>query len=250
MTAKLAVIGGSGLFDIHDLGDVSALQPTTPYGEPSAAVLEGRLGKGAKLLFLARHGHGRHIPPHAINYRANISALQLLGATHIVTINIVGGISPAMAPGRWVMPDQIIDYTWGREHSLYDARSSKTEHVDFTFPFDATLMSRLAGAAAAEGLALQEGGTYGCTQGPRLESAAEIRRLQGDGCDIVGMTAMPEAALARELGIAYSALCLVVNWAAGCAAGAIDLAGMEEVVRRNMPRSIAMLKRLSMNPDR
>lgn len=245
MAPKLAVIGGSGLFDIQDLSEVAELGPTTPYGEPSAAVLQGCLGSdGAELLFLARHGRGRHIPPHAINYRANIAALQSAGATHIVTINIVGGISPAMAPGSWVIPDQIIDYTWGREHSIYDATTRHTKHIDFTFPFDETLNARLIAAAATEGLPVQTSGTYGCTQGPRLESAAEIRRLGRDGCDIVGMTAMPEAALARELGIPYSSLCLVVNWAAGCDDAEISLADMEAVVQLNMPRSISVLKRL------
>ncbi len=248
MAPKLAVIGGSGLFGIQDLREVAEVSPKTPYGEPSAAILEGCLGDGAKLLFLARHGRGRHIPPHAINYRANVSALQLAGATHIVTFNIVGGISPSMVAGSWVVPDQIIDYTWGRAHSIYDATTGHTEHIDFTFPFDQTLSSRLAAAAAVDGLPLHAGGTYGCTQGPRLESAAEISRLQRDGCDIVGMTAMPEAALARELGIPYSSLCLVVNRAAGCGDGVISLSDIEAVVRLNMPRSIPLLKRLLLEP--
>jgi 5'-methylthioinosine phosphorylase len=248
MAPKLAVIGGSGLFGIQDLRGVTELSLKTPYGEPSAAILQGSLDDGAKLLFLARHGRGRHIPPHAINYRANVSALQLAGATHIVTINIVGGISPAMTAGTWVVPDQVIDYTWGREHSIYDATSGHTQHVDFTFPFDQTLSSRLTAAAAAQGLPLHAGGTYGCTQGPRLESAAEIGRLQRDGCDIVGMTAMPEAALAREMDVPYSSLCLVVNRAAGCGDGVISLSDIEAVVRLNMPRSISLLKYVLLEP--
>jgi 5'-deoxy-5'-methylthioadenosine phosphorylase len=243
MQQKLAVIGGSGLFDIQGLGDVVEHIPQTPYGDPSAPVLEGRIGNGS-VLFLSRHGRGRHLPPHGINYRANLWALKSLGASDIVAINIVGGISPAMAPGSWVVPDQIIDYTWGRKHSIYDATSTRTEHIDFTEPYDDSLSGRLIAAAAAEGLAVLAAGTYGCTQGPRLESAAEIRRLQRDGCDIVGMTAMPEAALARELAISYSSLCLVVNWAAGCAGQTISFDNMQAVVTQHMPRAIALLARL------
>lgn len=243
MDQRLAVIGGSGLLDIQDLADVVEHCPQTKYGDPSAPVLEGRIGHGS-VLFLSRHGRGRHLPPHAINYRANLSALQSLGASHLVAINVVGGISPSMVPGRWVIPDQIIDYTWGREHSIYDSTSALTEHIDFTEPYDGPLSGRLVAAAHANGLEVLATGTYGCTQGPRLESAAEIRRLQRDGCDIVGMTAMPEAGLASELAIPYSSLCLVVNWAAGCAGQTISFNDMQAVVTQNMPQAIALVARL------
>ncbi len=243
MQQKLAVIGGSGLFAIQGLGDVVEHLPATPYGDPSAPVLEGRIGNGS-VLFLSRHGRGRHLPPHAINYRANLWALKALGTSGVVAINVVGGISPGMAPGSWVVPDQIIDYTWGREHSIYDASCNQTEHVDFTGPYDSSLSADLVAAAEADGLAVLATGTYGCTQGPRLESAAEIKRLERDGCDIVGMTAMPEAALARELAIPYSSLCLVVNWAAGCAGPTISFDDMQAVVTQKMPQAVALLARL------
>ena len=248
MTMTLAVIGGSGLFDFDSLQDVRQHRLETPYGETSAPVLEGGLN-GSRILFLSRHGQGRHVPPHAINYRANIRALRDLGASHIVTINIVGGISGAMAPGAWVIADQIIDYSWGRAHSFYDAGSTQTQHVDFTEPYDGALRRQLLLAATAQGMNPMDGATYACTQGPRLESAAEIRRLQRDGCDIVGMTAMPEAALARELELPYAGLCLVVNWAAGLASEPISIEDMGVVVDANMPLALAAIAGLVAQSD-
>lgn len=240
MTMKLAVIGGSGLFSFDSLRQVQQHRPKTPYGEPTAPVLEGELN-GRALLFLSRHGRARHVPPHAINYRANIRALRDLGASHIVTINIVGGITPSMVPGAWVVADQIIDYSWGREHSFYDAGSTRTEHIDFTEPYDAGLRRKLLAVATTQGMQPIDGATYACTQGPRLETAAEIRRLQRDGCDIVGMTAMPEAGLARELGLPYAGLSLVVNWAAGLTDEAISVDDMTTVVDANMPLALAAI---------
>lgn len=234
MSVKLAVIGGSGLFSFGGLQIRREHWSETPYGQPSAPVLEGDCETGP-ILFLSRHGSGRHLPPHAVNYRANIRALRDLGASHIVTINIVGGIRPDMVCGQWVVADQIVDYSWGRQHSYYDGGTDDTEHVDFTEPYDRQLSNLLLAAAEAGGLQPINGATYACTQGPRLESAAEIRRLQSDGCDIVGMTAMPEAALARELGLPYASLCLVVNRAAGLTQEMISVAEIERVVASNMP---------------
>ena len=234
---KLAVVGGSGLFDFDGLQVIGQHRVETPYGKPSAPVLEGEV-EGVRMLFLSRHGEGRHLPPHAINYRANIAALQQLGASHIVTINIVGGITSTMGPGVWVIPDQIIDYSWGREHSYSDGTGDVTRHVDFSDPYDRELSEKLLQAAHAVGLEPVVGGTYGCTQGPRLESSAEIQRLRQDGCDLVGMTAMPEAALARELDLPYAGFCLVVNWAAGISERMISIEEMQQVVRSNMPSAL------------
>jgi 5'-deoxy-5'-methylthioadenosine phosphorylase len=244
MDKNLAVIGGSGLFAMQGLRPVREHHLATPFGATSAPIIEGDVD-GQQVFFLARHGQGRHIPPHAINYRANIRALRDLGASHILTMNIVGGITPAMAPAKWIVPDQIVDYSWGREHSFYGVDSASTEHVDFTDPYDPDLSRELVAAAAAQNMPVVVGATYASTQGPRLESAAEIRRLQRDGCDIVGMTAMPEAALARELSMPYAALCLVVNWAAGVGDAPISIEEMQAVVADNMPQALGVVVRLA-----
>ncbi|MEO8223237.1 MAG: S-methyl-5'-thioinosine phosphorylase, partial [Gammaproteobacteria bacterium] len=155
------------------------------------------------------------IPPHRVNYRANVWALSQLGLDHVLAINAVGGISPAAAPGRLVLPDQLIDYTWGREHTYTGDSRFPLQHVDFTEPFSGLFRDRLLASARRLGLDLMPTATYAVTQGPRLESAAEIDRLERDGCHVVGMTAMPEAGLARELGLSYAICCVVVNQAAG-----------------------------------
>jgi 5'-methylthioadenosine phosphorylase len=213
-TATLGVIGGSGLDRIEALAVEAMDAVTTPYGAPSAPLLRGRLG-GLRLLFLPRHSAGHDIAPHRINYRANLWALHAAGARTVVAVSTVGAIHPRMATGSLVLPDQIIDYTWGRESSFFDGIAAPLRHVDFTRPFSAVLGARLRRAAARAGVALIEGGVYGATQGPRLESAAEIERMARDGADLVGMTGMPEAALARELDLEYAMLAAVVNPAAG-----------------------------------
>ncbi len=215
MTATdIAVIGGTGLSRLRDLEVLDRRVVATPYGEPSAPVLLGQIGLG-RALFLPRHGTGHTIPPHAVNYRANIWALKKLGAGRIVAVNAVGGIGPDHGPRTLVVPDQIIDYTWGREHTFYDGASGEVEHVDFSEPYSPGVRRLLLEAGRVADLELVDGGTYGATQGPRLETPAEICRLSNDGCDLVGMTGMPEAALAREAGLEYACLAVVVNFAAG-----------------------------------
>jgi 5'-deoxy-5'-methylthioadenosine phosphorylase len=209
-----AVIGGTGLSRLKGLEVVDRRVVATPYGEPSAPLVLGRLGSG-RAWFLPRHGAGHTIPPHAVNYRANIWALKQLGVTRVVAVNAVGGIGPKYPPRSLTVPDQLIDYTWGRDHTFYDGSAGQVGHVDFSAPYDEGLRRLLIAAGHAAGLAVGDGGTYGATQGPRLETAAEIRRLAGDGCDLVGMTGMPEAGLAREAGLAYACLAAVVNFAAG-----------------------------------
>lgn len=211
----LAVIGGSGLTQLASLEVARREVVRTPYGEPSGALVFGRIG-AQEVVFLARHGYGHTIPPHRVNYRANLWALvKAAGAEGIVSVASVGGIRADLGPGMLAVPHQIIDTTWGRPHTFFDGGDAPVVHVDFTEPYDRTLRERLLCAADASGLKVAGAAVYAATQGPRLETAAEIDRLARDGADIVGMTGMPEAALARELEIPYAAICAVANWAAG-----------------------------------
>ncbi|MCV6615005.1 MAG: S-methyl-5'-thioinosine phosphorylase [Cellvibrionaceae bacterium] len=205
----LALIGGSGLDKFEGAKLIGTLNIETPFGEAPVQLLQ--LANGFCLWFLPRHGSEHHLPPHAINYRANIWALKSLAVTDVLTVNAVGGISAAMEPGRLVIPDQVIDYSYGRDNSFFDGEHYPLDHIDFSEPFSEPLRQSLA-TALGEGLSPA---CYACTQGPRLESAAEIKRLANDGCDLVGMTLLPEAALAREAELNYAALCMVVNWGAG-----------------------------------
>jgi 5'-methylthioinosine phosphorylase len=229
----LAVIGGTGVDRPEGPSYRGQHRLETPYGAPSAPVQEGEWA-GCTVFFLQRHGEKRAIPPHRINYRANLWALRELGVREVIAINAVGGISPDMAPGRLVIPDQIIDYTWGREHTVDEGGEDPLMHIDFTEPYDRTLRLSLIEQAEAAGIAHAPRAVYGATQGPRLETAAEIRRMARDGCDVVGMTGMPEAALARELGLAYAAICLVVNPAAGIGDQPLSLAMMSEILEREV----------------
>ncbi len=210
-----AIIGGSGLTQLSNL-DISRREVVrTPYGEPSGALTFGRIGC-CEVVFLARHGYGHTIPPHLVNYRANLWALAKAGgAESVISVASVGGIRSDLAPGTLVIPNQIIDYTWGRHSTYYEGGDSPVVHVDFTEPYDGPLRTRLLTAAAKAGEAVVDGSVYAATQGPRLETAAEITRLERDGAHIVGMTGMPEASLAREMGLPYAAICVVANWAAG-----------------------------------
>ena len=218
----LAIIGGSGLSQFPELEIISEERIVTPYGECSAPLMIARLQR-RQLVFLPRHGQGHKLPPHNINYRANLWALKEAGVTHILAVNAVGGIHPAMAPGTFVVPHQIIDYTYGREQSFNFVTEGYVNHIDFTQPYSQSMRQQLIASLLSANLPFQSQGVYACTQGPRLETAAEILRLQRDGSDLVGMTAMPEAALARELGLEYAALCLVVNWAAGLASEELSI---------------------------
>ncbi len=210
----LAIIGGSGMTQLAGLEVTSRKAVRTPYGEPSGALTFGRL-RGRRVAFLARHGYGHTIPPHEVNYRANVWALREEGATEIVAVASVGGIRADLGPGTLVVPHQIIDYTWGRRSTFFEGGDVPVSHVDFTAPYSEPLRQKLLAAARACGETLLDGAVYAATQGPRLETAAEIDRLERDGADLVGMTGMPEAALARELDLGYAAIAVVVNHAAG-----------------------------------
>ena len=214
MDIALAVIGGTGVYRLAALEDVQTRHFDTPYGAPSGPLRIGRLG-GAQVAFLARHGEGHALPPHRVNYRANLHALQQAGGRRVLALNTVGGITEGYGPRVLACPDQIIDYTWGRESTYWDGEGQAL-HVDFGQPYSPGLREQVLAAARATGVALVDGGCYGATQGPRLETNAEIARLRRDGCDLVGMTGMPEAGLARELGLDYACLAIVANWAAGC----------------------------------
>ena len=212
MASTFALIIGSGLEHLGD-GDAGS-EVETAYGLPSAPVHRLRFGD-QQVLSLARHGEGHALPPHIINYRANVVALKILGADAIIALNTVGVISSVREAGQIAVPDQLLDYTWGREQTIYDGRRGVVGHIDFTQPFSNDLRQRLLSAAANAGVDCYDGGTYATTQGPRLETAAEIDRLERDGADYVGMTAMPEAAIAREVGLDYACIAMVVNRAAG-----------------------------------
>nr|WP_298414271.1 S-methyl-5'-thioinosine phosphorylase [uncultured Halomonas sp.] len=231
----LAIIGGTGLTEMAGLEVAKRHSAETPLGAASAGVVQGTL-KGQDILFLARHGHPHKLPPHRVNYRANLWALKQAGASRIVGINAVGGIDPTLRPGALVVPDQLIDYTLGRESTYFDGRFRPLKHIDFSWPYDDALRNTLimAGEQAAE--VIEDGGVYGCTQGPRLETAAEIARMARDDCRLVGMTGMPEAVLARELSIPYACLALVVNPAAGVVESEITMAEIEAALENGIER--------------
>ena len=214
MDIALAVIGGTGVYRLAALEDVEARHVDTPYGAPSGPLRIGRLGE-QRIAFLARHGEGHALPPHRVNYRANLHALKQIGATRVLALNTVGGITDAYGPRVLACPDQLIDYTWGRESTFWDGEGEAV-HVDFGHPYSPMFRHKVLAAARVTGARVVDGGCYGATQGPRLETNAEIARMRRDGCDLVGMTGMPEAGLARELGLQYACLGIVANWAAGC----------------------------------
>jgi 5'-deoxy-5'-methylthioadenosine phosphorylase len=241
------VIGGTGLSALDGLEIESEELIQTPCGAPSAPVVRGRIG-GQTVCFLARHGHPHRIPPHRVNYRANLWALREAGVDRIVAVNAVGGIHPQLQTGTFCVPDQLIDYTWGRASTYFEDDLQSVTHIDFTSPYDESVRERLLAALKAQNIGCLPYGVYAATQGPRLETAAEIRRLERDGADLVGMTGMPEAALARELGLAYACLALVVNPAAGKTTEVITMEAIEAVVLAGMQQVKAVLQRLLQGP--
>jgi len=238
-----AIIGGTGLSQLEGLSIRQSLAVDTPYGAPSAEVQIGEYA-GKDVLFLARHGHPHRLPPHKVNYRANLWALKQAGAEAILAVNAVGGIHGSMGAGHFCVPHQLIDYTSGREHTYFADDLEQVTHIDFSSPYSETLRQQLIAALAAEGVDHSSQGVYACTQGPRLETIAEIAKLARDGCDIVGMTGMPEAALARELDLDYACLALVVNPAAGKSAAVISMADMEQALRDGMGKVQSTLARV------
>jgi len=230
---KLAIIGGTGLTSIQELEIVNSEVVETPFGMPSAPLLTGKLANN-EIIFLARHGSEHTIPPHMINYRANIWALKNAGVTDVIGVAAVGGIHKDIPPLKIVIPDQIIDYTYDRKHTFFEKNLNEVTHIDFSNPYNEVLRTILLDAAEDSNIDVHSGGVYAATQGPRLETAAEVRRLGKDGCDIVGMTGMPEAALAKELSLNYACCALSVNWAAGIASKEISMDEINYAVKQGM----------------
>jgi 5'-methylthioinosine phosphorylase len=240
--SSVAIIGGSGFYRYGSGQDSETVSLTTPFSSSAEQVELAKTPAGS-ILFMPRHGEQHSIAPHEINYRSKLWALHRLGARFVVAVNAVGGISRQMQPGTLVLPDQLIDYTWGRQHTFVEGNHSFAAHVDFTDPYDAAMADLLASAARQSEQPLVRGGVYGCTQGPRLETAAEIRKLAADGCDIVGMTGMPEAGLARELGLRYCCVALVVNRAAGLQSGEVSLDAIRAELDSGVSRIRTMVDR-------
>jgi 5'-methylthioinosine phosphorylase len=235
LSARIAIIGGTGLDSLPGLAITGRQVINTPWGEPSGPITHGVLGDCA-VAFLARHGYAHNIPPHRVNYRANLWALREIGIVRVVAVAAVGGIHPGLRPGTLAVPHQIIDYTWGRGHTFFEDELTHVVHVDFTRPYSEALRQALLAAGRAAGTEIRDGGIYAAAQGPRLETAAEIDRLERDGCDQVGMTGMPEAALAREAELDYAHLTVVANAAAGRGEGPISMQAMEASLKQGMER--------------
>jgi len=242
---RIGIIGGSGLTSLHALEIERREVVHTPYGEPSGPYSHGKFD-GLDVVFLPRHGAGHTIPPHSVNYRANIWGLKELGVTKVIGMAAVGGISNEMKPGTLLVPDQIIDYTYSRKQTFYDEKLAPVTHIDFTEPYCEELRQVLIRAGSHCDITLCDGGTYGATQGPRLESTAEINRMDNDGCDIVGMTGMPETALAKELGLCYACFAVIVNWAAGRSEGPIKMEEIEDNLKSGMADARKVLANISL----
>ena len=237
----LAIIGGTGLTQLSSLEVTHRQVVRTPWGEPSGALTFGGIN-GRDVVFLARHGYGHSIPPHMVNYRANIWALHEQGVTHVVSVASVGGIRADLTPGAIAIPHQIIDYTWGRKSTFFEGDERGVLHVDFTHPYSHALRERCMEAAALAHQPVLDRGVYAVSQGPRLETAAEIDRMERDGADMVGMTSMPEAGLARELNLHYAAIAVVANYAAGRAASSAGIR-MEEI-NATLQTALAKVRRI------
>ncbi len=241
----LSIIGGSGLTQLANLEITHRQVIRTPFGEPSGALTMGRLSN-EEIIFLARHGYGHTIPPHEVNYRANIWAIHSRGVKDLVSVASVGGIHADLKPGTIVIPDQIIDYTHGRKTTFREGKDKPVVHMDFTEPYCQKVRELCLRAAQAAGEACIDGGVYAAVQGPRLESKAEINRLERDGATMVGMTGMPEAGLAKEIGLCYATIGVVANFAAGRGSSkdAVHYDEVEAVLKQSMQRVRNILEHL------
>jgi len=237
--SKIAIIGGTGLTSLNNLTILHREIVQTPYGEPSGPLTQGEIC-GTEVIFLARHGYGHTIPPHKVNYRANMWALHEAGASYIIAVNAVGGITEQFKPASISIPDQLIDYTHSRKNTYFEEGLTQVVHVDFTEPYCEKLRQLIISKAKINNIELIESATYAATQGPRLESMAEINKLEKDGCDIVGMTGMPETALARELELCYASIAVVANYAAGKSNNHITM----ELIEQNLTEGMIAVKKL------
>ncbi len=239
-----AIIGGTGLYELDGFEQVDRLTLMTQWGEPSSDIIIMKVDE-THIAFLSRHGFEHNIPPHKVNYRANLWALKECGVKQIIAIAAVGGITDQMSPQTICIPDQIIDYTYGRQQTYFESEQESVTHIDFTEPYCSHLRQTLLQTSKQQSIEVIDGGVYAATQGPRLETAAEIQKLKRDGADIVGMTGMPEATLARELEIDYACCSLVVNWAAGCAGThKIEHSEMQKIVDSGMLKVKSLLSTL------
>lgn len=243
---RMAIIGGTGMTQLQNLDIVRREVVMTPYGEPSSPLAFGciKAVPEREVVFLARHGYAHNIPPHMVNYRANLWALKSVGVKKIIAVNAVGGIRDDIGPGVLVIPDQILDYTTNRVNTFFEINLTHVTHIDFTEPYSQNLRQLILDCAVQEQLDIIDGATYAATEGPRLETAAEIRKLKQDGCHIVGMTGMPEAALARELELDYASIAISANWAAGLSDEIISMAAIEAVLKQGMTRVRQLLSRI------
>ncbi len=239
----LAIIGGTGLASMDGFKVTRREMVKTPYGAASSPVLTGTLND-QEMVFLARHGHRHTIPPHKINYRANLWALKEVGVEEVVAVGVVGGIASNCSPGTLVIPDQIIDYTHSRACTFHDGQPEGVKHIDFSYPYSESLRQSLIQAACVAKINTVSAGVYGATQGPRLDTAAEVKRMERDGCTIVGMTGMPEAVLARELGVAYASCAVVVNWAAGVKGKGVDIANIQPTIACGIGSASKLIKQM------
>jgi len=242
MMNSLAIIGGTGLASLENLEIKRRQIVQTPYGEPSAPLSVGEI-EGKEVLFLPRHGYGHTIPPHKINYRANISALKEAGVSHILAVAAVGSVNPELEATDIMVPDQIIDYTWSRINTFFEEGLSQVTHIDFTEPYCEDFRQIILQSCDALDIPVKRTGTYAATQGPRLETAAEIKRLGRDGCDIVGMTGMPEAALARELDLCYASIAVVANKGAGLGNEELTM----DIIQHNLDSGLARVRSIIEN---
>jgi 5'-methylthioinosine phosphorylase len=240
-SVTLALVGGTGLTELDE--NVKSIAMETPYGTPSASIREVKSGP-VRLLFLPRHGSPHRFPPHCVNYRANMWALREAGADHVLAVSAVGGVIEPYGPGTLVAPDQLIDYSWGRNHTYCDSEHVDLEHVDFTWPYEGPLRQMLLQAAGDVSIDVVDGGCIGVFQGPRLESTAEVEKARRDGCHMAGMTSLPEAALARELGLDYAGLAVISNWGAGVTGEALSEDDIAETLMEPMMRVRALVQAL------
>ena len=239
--SKIAIIGGTGLTSIKGFEITGREIVQTPFGEPSGPLVQGILA-GHNVYFLPRHGAGHTIPPHKINYRANIWALKEAGIEMVIAVNAVGGIRDDMQPGTLIIPDQVIDYTVSRTNTFFEEGLKQVVHIDFTEPFCEDLRQFIIAAAETASIAIIKEGTYAATQGPRLETAAEVNRLEKDGCHLIGMTCMPEAALAREQELCYASISVVANLAAGRGTEELTMDVIEKNLNTGMERARQLLE--------
>ncbi len=240
-SVTLALVGGTGLTELDE--HVKSISVDTPYGEPSAPISEVQSGP-VRLLFLPRHGNPHVFPPHCVNYQANMWALREVGADHVLAVSAVGGVCEPYGPATLAVPDQLIDYTWGRNHTFCDSKHVELEHVDFTWPYEGPLRRALLKAARAASIDVVDGGCIGVFQGPRLESSAEVEKARRDGCHMAGMTSLPEAGLARELGLDYAGLTVVSNWGAGVTPEPLSEDDIAETLKQPMMSVRALVRAL------